>query len=248
MRIWSLLILCTGFWLIVAGCEKQPAGIPGEKSKTGREVAMSVTLEWLGHASFKITHDEDTIYIDPWKLRQSTHDASLVLVSHSHYDHYSADDIAKSAGNDTELIASADVVQQQGTGRTITPGQTINSGDISITGVAAYNPAKQFHPKKNNWVGFVIEVGSKRIYYAGDTDLIDEMNALGDIDLALLPVGGTYTMNAEEAALAVGRIKPAQAMPYHWGDIVGSRGNADQFAEKAECKVTVMTPGTSINL
>lgn len=205
---------------------------------------MSVTVQWLGHASFRISHGESVIYIDPWKLSGFSGDAAVVLVSHSHYDHYSADDIKAVSCEDTELIGSGDIVS----GRVILPGETINVGDISIIGVASYNPHKQFHPKANNWLGFVIEVGSVRIYYAGDTDLVDEMKGLGDIDLAFLPVGGTYTMNAEEAAEAAGVINPKQALPYHWGDIVGDRDDAKRFAEKSGCAVTVLLPGESLEL
>ena len=209
---------------------------------------MSISLQWLGHASFKLRHDDTVIYIDPWKLKESTHDATMVLVSHSHYDHYCAKDIAKVSGPDTKIIAPADVIGEHGEGQVIKPGQKIEIGGISVSGVPAYNPNKQFHQKRNNWVGFVIEVGSKRIYYAGDTDLTNEMKALKDIDVALLPVGGTYTMNAEDAAEATGHIKPKQAIPYHWGDIVGSRNDAEKFAETAQCKVTVMAPGDTINI
>ena len=205
---------------------------------------MSVTTQWLGHASFRILHGDSVIYIDPWKLTGFSGDATVVLVSHSHYDHYSADDIDAVRSASTELIGPEDIVG----GRVILPGETINVGDISIIGVASYNPSKQFHPKANNWLGFVIEVNSVRIYYAGDTDLIDEMKGLGDIDLALLPVGGTYTMNADEAAEAAGFINPKQAVPYHWGDFVGDKNDAKRFAEKSGCEVTVLLPGESLEL
>ena len=209
---------------------------------------MDTTLQWLGHASFKICHEDTVIYIDPWKLKDSPQDASLVLVSHSHYDHYSPKDIAKVKGADTKIIASADVIAKEKAGQAITPGQTIELGSVRVSGVAAYNPGKQFHPKSNNWVGFVIEVGTKRIYYAGDTDLTDEMKSLKEIDVSLLPVGGTYTMDAAEAAEATGHIKPKQAIPYHWGEIVGSRADAEAFAEAAECEVQVLSAGEKINL
>ncbi len=127
------------------------------------------------------------------------------------------------------------------------PGLTVELKSVRIRGVAAYNPNKQFHPKANNWVGFIIEIGSKRIYYAGDTDLTEEMKALKDIDMALLPVGGTYTMNAAEAVEATKHIKPKQAIPYHWGEIVGSRSDAERFAELAECEVKVLAVGESIS-
>jgi L-ascorbate metabolism protein UlaG (beta-lactamase superfamily) len=214
----------------------------------GKEKAMSVKLQWFGHASFKITSGSDVVYIDPWKLKETPHDATAVLVSHSHYDHYSADDIAKVSGMTTKFFAAEDVVKKQGKGEILKPGQTVDIGDIKVTGVPMYNPAKQFHPKSNNWVGFVIEIGGKRIYYAGDTDETREMDALKNIDLALLPVGGTYTMNAAEAAAATKVFKPKCAIPYHWGDIVGSQADADNFKKLAGCPVKVLKQGDTIDV
>lgn len=209
---------------------------------------MGISLQWLGHASFRICYQDEVIYIDPWKLKDSPQDASLVLISHSHYDHYSHDDIAKVSGANTKFIAPADVVAEEKSPEEISPGQTIRLDNVQVQGVAAYNPAKNFHPKANNWLGFIIEAGSKRIYYAGDTDQTDEMKALKEIDLALLPVGGTYTMNAAEAADATRHFKPKQAIPYHWGDIVGGRADAEAFAQAADCKVHILSPGDYINL
>ncbi len=209
---------------------------------------MGITLQWLGHASFKICHEDTVIYIDPWKLKDSPQDASFVLVSHSHFDHYSQEDIAKVSGAGTKLIASADVIAQEKTGEVISPGSTIQLGNIQVHGVPAYNPAKDFHPKGNAWLGFIIEVGSKRIYYAGDTDLTDEMKSLKEIDVALLPVGGTYTMNATEAAEATKHFKPKRAIPYHWGDIVGARNDAEAFSNAAECQVQMLSPGETISI
>ncbi len=220
-----------------------------EEAQDGKEKAMSVKIKWFGHASFKITSGSDVIYIDPWKIKESPHDATIVLVSHAHYDHYNTDDIAKVSSGTTKFIAPADVVKEQkGNGQVLKPGQTIEVNDVKITGVPAYNPAKQFHPKSNNWVGFVIEVGGKRIYYAGDTDQTAEMKALKNIDLALLPIGGKYTMNAEEAAEATKQFKPKEAVPYHWGDIIGGKADAEKFAKSAGCPVKILSPGDEITL
>jgi len=204
---------------------------------------MSVKLQWFGHASFKITEGNTVVYIDPWKLQDAKHDATIVLISHSHFDHYSADDIKKVSGPQTKLIGAGDVIKKEGKGEVLMPGQTVEVGGVKVTGVPMYNPAKQFHPKSNKWVGFVIEIGGKHIYYAGDTDQTQEMDALTNIDLALLPVGGTYTMNATEAAEATKVFKPKTAIPYHWGDIVGSQSDANNFAKKAGCPVKVLKPG-----
>jgi len=258
MRGQRLLILSVVLGLVVWGCEEkktatEPTG-PAEQAETsettkiGKEAVMGVTLQWLGHASFKICHEDSVIYIDPWKLKAEPHDAALILVSHSHHDHYSAEDIAKVCGPNTKLIASSDVVAKEGEGEAIKPGQTIEAGGVRVNGVASYNPNKRFHPKEKNWLGFVIEIAGKRIYYAGDTDITEEMKALKDIDLALLPVGGTYTMNAAEAAEATRLFKPKMAIPYHYGDIVGSGKDAEEFSKLCQCGVKILKPGETLSL
>lgn len=249
MQSLRLFILPIALGLTIYGCKKDKVSTESSRTdETRKEAAMGITLQWLGHASFKICHEDTVIYIDPWKLTDSPHDATLVLVSHSHYDHYSTEDIARISSAETKLVASTDVVTKEKSGEMILNGLSIDFGSVRVSGVAAYNPGKQFHPKANNWVGFVIEVGSKRIYYAGDTDLTDEMKSLKEIDIALLPVGGTYTMDATEAAEATKFIKPKRAIPYHWGDIVGGRADAEAFAEAAECKVQVLSAGETISL
>jgi len=253
MRSLKLFVLGLAIGAAACGC-KDEGPAPAEQKDTvekkegAKEAAMGLTLKWLGHASFRIANEDTVVYIDPWKLKDSPHDADLVLVSHSHHDHYSPDDIEKVSGDDTKLAASNDVVLKEGDGQAIMPGMTLEFGDVRVQGVAAYNPGKQFHPKASQWVGFIIEIGGKRIYYAGDTDMTDEMKSLKDIDVALLPAGGTYTMNAAEAAQAAGYIKPKLAVPYHWGDIVGGKSDADSFAQKAGCEVKILKPGEALSL
>lgn len=253
MRGLKLLVSGLVFVAVACGCRKDgPAPAERkdavEKQESKKETNMGLSLKWLGHASFRISHEDTVVYIDPWKLKDAPHDADLVLVSHSHHDHYSPDDIEKVSGPDTKLVASNDVVLKERGGQAMMPGLMLEFGGVRVQGVAAYNPARQFHPKGNQWVGFIIETGGKRIYYAGDTDLTDEMKAVKDIDVALLPVGGTYTMNAAEAAEAAGYIKPKLAVPYHWGDIVGSKSDAQSFAQKAGCEVKVLNPGELLAL
>ncbi|MHC4645981.1 MAG: MBL fold metallo-hydrolase [Planctomycetota bacterium] len=246
--MWKTKFLVSSLVLgvVVFGCGKREGD--SKRMEKGKEVGMAVTIQWLGHASFRISADGAVVYIDPWKLSRSGHDATVVLVSHSHYDHYSAEDIRKVAGADTEIVGPSDVAAQEKNCRVLKPGETVTAGGVSVMGVASYNPNKQFHVEANQWLGFVVEIGSKRIYYAGDTDVIDQMKTLENIDVALLPVGGTYTMNAEEAAAAVQAIKPVRAIPYHWGDIVGGRSDAERFAEGASCEVAVLKPGESLEL
>jgi L-ascorbate metabolism protein UlaG (beta-lactamase superfamily) len=243
MKPVRILILISLIALTVSGCKKQEP-----QTKQDKEAAMGSSLQWLGHASFKITHGDNIIYIDPWKLTEAPHDATLVLVSHSHSDHHSRQDVARVSGPDTKLVASNDVIRKERKGQPIKPGEKIDLNGVTITGVPAYNPIKQFHPKAHNWLGFIIQIGSLRIYYAGDTDLTDEMKALKDIDIALLPVGGRFTMNAKEAAQATTHFKPRRAIPYHWGDIIGEESDAAEFAATADAKVTVLKPGQTLDL
>jgi L-ascorbate metabolism protein UlaG (beta-lactamase superfamily) len=221
-------------------------GAYGGTSKASMSLS-DVYIQWLGHASVKIWTTDAVIYVDPRNLSESPHDATLVLVTHSHGDHYQPGDIAKVSGPETELIASADVIASEGRGQAIMPGQIIESNGVRVTGVAAYNINKSNHPKSRNWVGFIVELAGRRIYVAGDTDLIPEMQTLGKIDVAFLPAGGTYTMNATEAAQAANIINPTLAIPYHWGQNVGTLSDAQTFAQKAACAVKIMTVGETIS-
>jgi len=209
---------------------------------------MSVEITWIGHASFRIAGGGAVVYVDPWKLPDAPHDADVVVVSHSHYDHLSAEDVAKVAKDDTTIVAPHDAAAKLAGAHAVDPGEAIAIHDVTVEAVAAYNVGKPFHPRGNRWIGAVVTIAGRRIYYAGDTDLIDEMSDLTDIDLALLPVGGTYTTTAAEAARACESIGCAAAVPYHWGDIVGSAADAQAFVDAAGCHATLLLPGESLTL
>ncbi|MEM4267699.1 MAG: MBL fold metallo-hydrolase [Candidatus Woesearchaeota archaeon] len=192
-------------------------------------------IAWLGHASFKITADDILIYIDPFKLDASkiSHDklADIVLCTHSHFDHFSLEDIKKISKPQTIIVATKDCAGKVPNLKTISPGETLVFSKVKISAVHAYNKNKQYHPKINSWCGYVVEIDGKRIYHAGDTDAIPEMDGLKGVDVALLPVGGTYTMTAEEAAMAANRFKPKIAVPMHYGSIVGQKTDAEKFKQ-----------------
>lgn len=209
---------------------------------------MSVEIRWFGHASFRLSDGKNVLYIDPWKLPGEPHDADAIFVSHSHYDHCSPADVAKASKDGTVIVAPADTIQKLGATNAITPGDSVSIQGITVEAVAAYNVGKAFHPRGHNWCGAVVGLGGKRVYYAGDTDLIPQMNDLKDVDVALLPVGGTYTMSAQEAADATRAIGCRAAIPYHWGDIIGSEKDAQAFAQAAPCKVCVLKPGESMTI
>jgi L-ascorbate metabolism protein UlaG (beta-lactamase superfamily) len=209
---------------------------------------MSVQITWIGHASFRITDGKNVVYIDPWKVPSEPHDADIIFVSHSHFDHCSPPDIAKVSKNDTAVIAPSETIAKLHAANATLPGDVQTIREVTIESVAAYNIGKTFHPRGHNWCGAVITIGGKKIYYAGDTDKTPEMSNLKDVDLALLPVGGTYTLNASEAAEACKVIGCKSAIPYHWGDVVGTEADAKEFARLAACKVHVLKPGQSLTI
>ncbi len=206
-----------------------------------------VNIQWLGHSTVKLWTEDCIVYVDPERVPDTLHDASIVCVTHTHGDHYSPADIAKVSNPQTQFIGPPDVIQRYGSGQTIAPGQAIELENVRLLAVPSYNTNKPNHPKSNNWVGYIIEMAGKRIYVAGDTDLIEEMKSLGDIDVAVLPVGGTYTMNAVEAAEATQYINPDLAIPYHWGQSVGTLNDAQTFAQLARCAVKVLAVGETIS-
>jgi L-ascorbate metabolism protein UlaG (beta-lactamase superfamily) len=209
---------------------------------------MAVTLTWINHASFRIAGDGAVVYIDPWKLSAPANDGDVVLVSHSHYDHLSPEDVAKVLKVGGQAFGPGDVAGKLPGCIAVQPGESRQAGRVRVTGVPAYNIGKKFHPRANNWLGWIVELGGKRVYYAGDTDFTPDMAGLTRIDLALLPVGGTYTMDAETAAEAVAKFQPARVVPYHWGDIVGQRADAERFAKLVGDRATILSPGQMMTM
>ncbi|MEN6465572.1 MAG: MBL fold metallo-hydrolase [Syntrophaceae bacterium] len=188
---------------------------------------MEEKIFWLGHSSVMIKSDK-VIYFDPWKLKKAEK-ADVVLISHSHGDHFSPDDVGKVLKDGTVVVCPGDCSGLKAVILTVKPGDRIEANGVPVEAVPSYNTNKAFHPKANNWVGFIVTVEGKRIYYCGDTDFIPEMKQIR-ADIVIAPVGGTYTMTAEEAANAVNAIKPELAIPIHYGDIVGSVKDAERFA------------------
>ncbi len=200
----------------------------------------SIKIKYLGHAGFKIS-GKKIIYIDPYDIDE-TEKADYILITHSHYDHFSPEDVKKIRQESTVIISRSDVANKlEGDVKVVSQGDVLDLDDIKLTAVAAYNVDKEFH-KRAFGVGFIVEIDGKRIYHAGDTDYIREMEnkkEFGNIDVALLPIGGTYTMDAEQAAKAANTIKPKIAVPMHYGEIVGSKKDANKFKELVDKDIKV---------
>lgn len=186
-------------------------------------------IHWLGHASFRIQDGTVIIYIDPWKLPQNAPAADIIFITHAHYDHFSAEDIDLIKRESTVFVAPEDVAAKlSGEVIPVLPGEKHDVGSLHIETVPAYNMGKKYHPKENRWVGYVITLSDgQRIYHSGDTDATPELRNV-KTDIALLPCGGTYTMTAKEAAEIANVFKPKLVIPMHWGDIVGSKEDAEE--------------------
>ncbi len=197
-------------------------------------------IRWLGHDGFVI-HGSRTVVFDPFQIEDGP-TADVVLITHDHYDHCSPEDVQKVSGEHTVIVTEKDSAKKlSGDVRVLSPGETLSVGEIKIEAVAAYNQNKQFHPKENGWLGFIVEMDGMRIYHAGDTDLIPEMKGMA-VNIALLPVSGTYVMTAEEAVEAALDVAPDVAIPMHFGAIVGDRSDAETFRDRLKGKVEVLMP------
>lgn len=199
---------------------------------------MIKKIHWLGHDGFRIDSDK-VIYFDPFQIKSAV-PADIIFISHDHFDHCSEDDIKKIQKKDTVIVTDTITAQKlKGSIRVVKPGDKLTVGNIAVEVVPSYNTNKNFHPKASGMLGFIVTIEGVRIYHAGDTDFIPEMNSI-KTDIALLPVSGTYVMTAEEAVQAALAIKPAIAIPMHFNAIVGSEKDAALFKEKLAGKIDVV--------
>ncbi len=203
-------------------------------------------IDVFTHSSIRISSDRGIIYIDPFHLRQEPHDAEYVLVTHQHYDHFSVDDIRKVIKETTVLISPESMIDdarelepevKEVIG--VKPGVYREINGLELETVPAYNTLKPFHPKRAEWVGYILRLEGKRIYIAGDTGLTKEAKEVR-CDIALLPVGGTYTMDVKRAAELANTIRPEYVIPTHYGSIVGKESDGRTFAGLVQSPVKVV--------
>lgn len=201
-----------------------------------------VEIQFLGHSGFIMGRKGGRkIAIDPYNVSSNAGKVDIILISHSHYDHCSIKDIEKLSRQGTKIImhpdAQSKVTKLDGIEMQIIEiGDELDMGNIKIVALPAYNVEKEFHPKSEGWLGFLIKIGNVVIYHAGDCDKIPEMNSLTGYAkkdnqfVVLLPVSGTYVMNAEEAAEVASMLSPSLAIPMHYGSgVAGSQKDAEEF-------------------
>jgi L-ascorbate metabolism protein UlaG (beta-lactamase superfamily) len=203
-----------------------------------------VQVSWLGHDGF-LLESQKKLYVDPYQIEgRDKPEADYVLITHNHYDHMSIPDVERVLGPHTIVVCPPDCSSKISKLKfkqlkTMQPGDVYEDGYIKIEAVPAYNKDKTFHPHDNDWLGYVITMEEVVVYHAGDTDFVPEMKKI-KCNVALLPVSGTYVMNAEEAAKAADAIKPDVAIPMHYGSIIGSQEDAEKFKKLTKTKVVIL--------
>jgi len=202
-----------------------------------------LTIEKFNHCTVLVQNGL-TMYFDPFRIDMiNMPRADIIFISHHHADHCSPDDIEKIIKNDTLIIATdscrglLDKFRQEK--QFIKVGEELEYKEVKISVIPAYNidkfrsPGQLFHSKEDGGLGYVVNTHDVNLYFAGDTDNISELKSLKNIDIAFLPISGTYVMSVEEAIEAIGQFKPKIVVPIHYGSIVGDRKQAVELQEQA---------------
>ncbi|WP_026664992.1 MBL fold metallo-hydrolase [Butyrivibrio sp. FC2001] len=207
---------------------------------------MLDNIEVFTHSSIRVKFGGGTIYVDPFRIREKTNDADYVLITHAHYDHFSLEDIRKVIKESTVLVCPERMVEDARELErevkvivTVKPGVYKEFDGFEIETIPAYNNIKPFHPKRAEWVGYILRVDGKRVYIAGDTGVTKEAKKV-KCDIAMVPVGGTYTMDVKKAADLINTIRPEYAIPTHYGTIVGKQTDGKAFAGLVKSPVKVV--------
>ena len=197
---------------------------------------MLENIKILCHSCIRM-EKEYTIYFDPFKIDKNYNDADIIFITHDHYDHYSEEDIDKVIKENTIIVVPNDLLEKllkKGFKKeniiTVISDKIYTVKGIKFKTIPAYNTNKQFHPKGNNWVGYLLEINGISYYIAGDTDITEE-NKKVKCDVAFVPIGGTYTMDYKEAANLINIIKPKIAVPTHYATIVGTKEDGINFSK-----------------
>lgn len=184
------------------------------------------------------------IYFDPFKITSAANDADIIFITHEHSDHFSPDDIQKVQKPNTFFVipkSMENTLKKAGYSNLIplAPGERTTVLDIPAEAVPAYNIMKPFHNKKNGWLGYIITIEGQRIYVAGDTDVTPEAKAVS-CDIAIIPIGGTFTMNPGKAAAYINELRPRTVIPTHYGSIVGSADDGETFRKLIQPDIEVV--------
>lgn len=198
-------------------------------------------------SSIKIIDGEKNLYFDPFKIEKESHDADIIFITHDHFDHFDPTSINNICNEKTILVLPEEMKNMIDKTNistnnlvTVSPNNNYSIEGIEVETIPSYNPNKQFHPKEKRWVGYILLLDEEKYYIAGDTDVTDENKSI-KVDVALIPIGGTYTMTSKEAAELINTIKPKIAIPTHYGSVVGDPNDGEVFKslldQEIECKI-----------
>ena len=228
--------------------------VPGVKHPVGgRKERLEPQVVWYGHSAVRIEAGGLRLAIDPFRIPVGQPEADVLLISHDHPNHLSPEDILRVVGKRTAVFASpssAEKLNRTLHVQAMAPGDVVHRGALTIHAVAAYNVNKfdhaggLVHPPENQLLGFVLEIDDLSFYFAGDTDVIPEMDQIGPVDYAFLPVGGDSVMTAEEAAQAATIVQPSIAIPIHFGSSSGTLADARRFGDLVpdQVRVWILSP------
>ena len=192
-------------------------------------------------SSIKII-DDKIIYFDPYNITDEIKDADFIFITHDHYDHFDEKSIRNIINRTTMLIIPRDMEESArrltSNYKVIDPGCRYEISGLRFETVPAYNIKKRYHPKSKRYIGYIVEIGNKRVYAMGDTDRTPDIDEV-KCDICFVPIGGTYTMNCEEAVNYINHIKPNLAIPIHYGSIVGDTSLGEQFKNKIDNSIKV---------
>ena len=203
-------------------------------------------IKVLCHSSIKIESEGKIIYFDPFRIKEDKNDADIIAITHSHYDHFSEEDINKVKNEKTKILVTSDLLDRtlelgfkKENITIVLPNNLYTVLGIEISTIPAYNTNKKFHPKDNNWVGYLLRLENQVIYISGDTDITEE-NKKVKCDIALVPIGGTYTRTYDEAAELINIIRPKLVIPTHYAEIVGEKEEAKKFQRLISSSINVI--------
>ena len=196
-------------------------------------------IEVNANSSIRIESDR-VIYFDPFQIKEERHDADIIFVTHDHFDHFSLEDIKKIEKKDTAYVIPECMYNLLGGENVITvvPGQTVDVEGLKTRTIPSYNIGKPFHPKEKGYIAYIVEIEGQWVYVAGDCDA-NEDNRKVSCDIALVPIGGKYTMNFKEAAGLINQIRPKLAIPTHYGDVAGDKKDGGRFSELVDPSIEV---------
>jgi L-ascorbate metabolism protein UlaG (beta-lactamase superfamily) len=200
----------------------------------------NIEINWLGHDGFMIKFSNLIIYIDPFKLEGSLPKADFIFITHSHFDHFSIEDLKIIIKKETKMFGPSDILSQtRQVGdinfQIVSVGKSLDFNGIKVECVPAYNISKPFHPKNEGWMGYIFDFSGTKVYHTGDSDLIPEMKNI-KTNIFLVPISGKYVMELNEAVKACETVKPDLAIPMHWGSIIGEKSNAEKFVNSCKEK------------